>query len=60
MWWIVRYQSKTIGEDIELLYSSLAVQVLKFLNQVNQKEIFIFGGRNMNGYKWDSAFLYEI
>ncbi len=21
--------------------------------------MFIFGGRNINGYKWDSAFLYE-
>lgn len=53
VWWIVRYSNTEGDNDLSLLYQSNACQI-------NEKQIIIFGGRNMNGFKVDSLMIFDV
>lgn len=53
VWWIVRYSNTEGDNNLSLLYQSLACQI-------NDKQILIFGGRNLNGYKIDSLLVFDV
>lgn len=49
----MRYSENEGENNLSLLYQSLACQI-------NDKQIVIFGGRNMNGFKLDSMMVFDV
>lgn len=51
--WTLIHHTEKINTSIPLLYESLCCQI-------NKDQILVFGGRNVNGYKSDTIFVFEV
>lgn len=52
-WSIVRVSPKSAIEEVEILEDSLSVQI-------NKDQIYVFGGKNTNGYVRSDLVLFRI